>query len=234
MQPAPLARGPDRPAPAAAQPAGPRHVHTGPWCQALLPAPLTAGVTPPSPYAPLINGRCCCLSLTAALRRAGGGRLGWLCGRETAADIEGRSKPGTLGGASGRHRTRAGAGVERRRQWAGRRRGGRAPMSGRSAQAQARRLSAEQPIGIPAPPSPPGPPVLPRYSWPGAGGRGSPDPVGRGDSGLGPRASSYHKGVPSFWGLFSRFLELAPRSPSTVGGNCRRVPSGAPASAPFR
>lgn len=107
-------------------------------------------------------------------------------------------------------------------------------MSGRSAQAQARRLSAEQPIGIPAPPSPPGPPVLPRYSWPGAGGRGSPDPVGRGDSGLGPRASSYHKGVPSFWGLFSRFLELAPRSPSTVGGNCRRVPSGAPASAPFR
>lgn len=126
VQPAPLARGPDRPAPAAAQPAGPRHVHTGPWCQALLPAPLTAGVTPPSPYAPLINGRCCCcccrLSLTTALRRAGGGRLGWLCGRETAADIEGRSKPGTLGGASGRHRTRAGAGVERRCQAGARRR----------------------------------------------------------------------------------------------------------------
>lgn len=170
VQPTPLPRGPDRLAPAAAQPAGPRHVHTGPWRQALLPAPLTAGVTPPSLFGPLINGCCCycCFSLAAALRRAGGGRLGWLAVEKRLRALTANPSPKSpeprrgRGRGSGRHSLRADTRVERRCQAGGRRREGRAPMSGRNAQAQTRGSSAEQQIAIPAPPSSPGPPVLPR------------------------------------------------------------------------
>lgn len=46
VQPPPLPRRPGRPAPAAARPAGPRRVHTGPRVQALFQAPVTPGALP--------------------------------------------------------------------------------------------------------------------------------------------------------------------------------------------
>lgn len=127
-----------------------------------------------------------------------------------------------------------------------RRHRGRAPMAGGRAQARGssadgRRECAGPGTGVErrAADRDPRPAVISRTAGPAQvllaqGGRGSADPVGRGDSGLGPQASPYHKGVPLSWGLLYRFLELAPRSPAVVGGNPRRVPPGAPANSPLR
>lgn len=78
-----LLRGPGCPVPAVDQPAGPRRPHTGPRRQVILPAPLTTSAALSPPCAP--NKESCC-RLTLVCSCKVGGRRGWLCCRETAAE----------------------------------------------------------------------------------------------------------------------------------------------------